>query len=436
MFWAKQPLDFKNRDNTLQRVPGIGSKPHSPAALGLFAAVCLLLGYFSPVGAEPSIAAVSPTEGGAASQTASDSRIVINIPSRTLQLWRNEHLLYEWPVGVGRRGFPTPLGQFRVLRKVQEPGWQNPYHPPSPSMSIAPGRESPLGTRWIGFHQNSGGEYGIHGTDRPDSVGQFSSHGCIRMRDADVEHLFEAIRVGTPVWVTYHLITVTPGADGESLILRSYPDHHQKGAPSLPILRRQLSAQLPNATETQFPITDAQLSKMLQWPAQLTLSNTLGLTNPPKPTDRPSIDVSSTDLPSVANAPQPSSQTNEELPQLPAEATVATETVSSNQAIRNLHHAEQSEHSGHQELETLSTTSGWRSNRLTSGLGFSCSQAFSLPLHSLPLQNGSRQTERNNPALRQITLFQWQDKPTGSQQPTEHPQERWPNCTSWIWQAE
>jgi lipoprotein-anchoring transpeptidase ErfK/SrfK len=41
--------------------------------------------------------------------------------------------------------------------------------------------------------------YGIHGTNAPDSIGKAASHGCIRMRQADLEELFELVTVGTPV---------------------------------------------------------------------------------------------------------------------------------------------------------------------------------------------------------------------------------------------
>jgi lipoprotein-anchoring transpeptidase ErfK/SrfK len=41
--------------------------------------------------------------------------------------------------------------------------------------------------------------YGIHGTNRPKSIGKAASHGCIRMRNQDVEDLFERVEVGDPV---------------------------------------------------------------------------------------------------------------------------------------------------------------------------------------------------------------------------------------------
>ena len=48
----------------------------------------------------------------------------------------------------------------------------------------------------------SGGEYAIHGTNAPGSVGGFVSYGCIRMLNADISDLFQRVSVGTPVVVT------------------------------------------------------------------------------------------------------------------------------------------------------------------------------------------------------------------------------------------
>jgi lipoprotein-anchoring transpeptidase ErfK/SrfK len=48
----------------------------------------------------------------------------------------------------------------------------------------------------------SGGEYAIHGTNRPGSIGGFVSYGCIRMYNADISDLYARVSVGTPVVVT------------------------------------------------------------------------------------------------------------------------------------------------------------------------------------------------------------------------------------------
>jgi lipoprotein-anchoring transpeptidase ErfK/SrfK len=61
---------------------------------------------------------------------------------------------------------------------------------------VAPGKNNPIGTRWMGLSKDG---YGIHGTNAPASIGHAASHGCIRMRQQDLEELFDLIPVGTAV---------------------------------------------------------------------------------------------------------------------------------------------------------------------------------------------------------------------------------------------
>jgi lipoprotein-anchoring transpeptidase ErfK/SrfK len=64
-----------------------------------------------------------------------------------------------------------------------------PHVPPSDH------KNNPLGTRWIPI-EGAGKDYGIHGTWEPDSIGKESSKGCIRMRNEDVQWLFDLIVAG------------------------------------------------------------------------------------------------------------------------------------------------------------------------------------------------------------------------------------------------
>ncbi|HXX00482.1 MAG TPA: L,D-transpeptidase, partial [Candidatus Acidoferrales bacterium] len=67
------------------------------------------------------------------------------------------------------------------------------YHP---GTVIPTGKDNPVGTRWVGISQKG---YGIHGTNVPKSVGHAASHGCIRLRNRDMERLFAMVRVGDAV---------------------------------------------------------------------------------------------------------------------------------------------------------------------------------------------------------------------------------------------
>ena len=58
------------------------------------------------------------------------------------------------------------------------------------------GKDNPVGTRWLGLDRKG---YGIHGTNAPKSIGHAASHGCIRLRNRDVERLFSMLRVGDVV---------------------------------------------------------------------------------------------------------------------------------------------------------------------------------------------------------------------------------------------
>jgi lipoprotein-anchoring transpeptidase ErfK/SrfK len=61
---------------------------------------------------------------------------------------------------------------------------------------MAASEKSPVGTRWIGLNLKG---YGIHGTNAPQSIGQAASHGCIRLKNRDVERLYSMLRVGDMV---------------------------------------------------------------------------------------------------------------------------------------------------------------------------------------------------------------------------------------------
>jgi lipoprotein-anchoring transpeptidase ErfK/SrfK len=117
-------------------------------------------------------------------------RIVVSIPDRKLAVVENGHVVQTYDVSVGAPNSPSPVGTFTIINRVTNPTY---YHP---GKMIAPGSQNPVGTRWIGLNQKG---YGIHGTDEPDSIGFAKSHGCIRLRNADIERLFKRVRTGDVV---------------------------------------------------------------------------------------------------------------------------------------------------------------------------------------------------------------------------------------------
>lgn len=117
-------------------------------------------------------------------------RVVISLEDRKLALMEDGKVLKVYDVAVGKPATPSPRGEFRVANRVQKPTY---YHS---GQVIPDGPQNPVGTRWVGLSQKG---YGIHGTNAPSSVGKAVSHGCIRMRNHDIEELFELLRAGDTV---------------------------------------------------------------------------------------------------------------------------------------------------------------------------------------------------------------------------------------------
>ena len=114
-------------------------------------------------------------------------RLVVSIPDRKLALIENDAVVSMFVVAVGAPDSPTPAGTFTIVNRIPNPTYYK------PGKIVGPGAANPLGTRWIGLNEKG---YGIHGTDQPRSIGFARSHGCIRLRNKDVEQLFERVRPG------------------------------------------------------------------------------------------------------------------------------------------------------------------------------------------------------------------------------------------------
>ena len=127
------------------------------------------------------------------------SVIVIRRGSNRLYLYRYDRLRRLFRVATGQSTYPTPLGRFTIQVKWRNPWW----YPPNSRWAqgqkpIPPGPNNPLGTRWMGLSTPG---VGIHGTPNPASIGYSVSHGCIRMYIGDAEWLFNAVEVGTTVFI-------------------------------------------------------------------------------------------------------------------------------------------------------------------------------------------------------------------------------------------
>lgn len=147
---------------------------------------------------------------------ANGKKIVINSASRILALYEGNIKVAIYPLGLGKVSTPTPTGYYKILEKAINPSWINPS---DPEFEIPSGPSNPLGYRWMQIQ----GNYGIHGTNKPDSIGYYVSNGCIRMYEKDVEALYDAVEVNTPVEITYNRVVVEKAPD-ENIVYYIYPD--------------------------------------------------------------------------------------------------------------------------------------------------------------------------------------------------------------------
>lgn len=105
--------------------------------------------------------------------------ILVDTARRVLTILADGEPRQQYPVAVGKYETPTPVGEFKVLRRARNWG-------------------TGFGTRWIGLTV-PWGIYGIHGTNKPYSIGSFASHGCIRMNNKHVEEIYPLVEPGTRV---------------------------------------------------------------------------------------------------------------------------------------------------------------------------------------------------------------------------------------------
>lgn len=169
--------------------------------------------------AEAATAAYLAEEGGGSAPVRSDAlsrgryAVVIDLDENLLHFRRGDLTLWSAPIGTGTGlmmqdendrdwDFSTPNGVFQVQFKERDPVWiaedwyfiENglPVPPPNDKSRYFPGG---LGAAAVYFSR----ELAIHGTDKPELLGQRVSHGCIRLSNADALRLYHNVQVGTEV---------------------------------------------------------------------------------------------------------------------------------------------------------------------------------------------------------------------------------------------
>jgi lipoprotein-anchoring transpeptidase ErfK/SrfK len=120
-----------------------------------------------------------------------DTRLVVDLERLTATLTRGNRVVLRARVGVGQPRWPTPRGRFYVRNRLTR--FAGPTYGP---VAFGTSARSEHLTDWPG-----GGFIGIHGTDQPKLIPGRISHGCIRMRNADIVELAKLMPIGTPLTI-------------------------------------------------------------------------------------------------------------------------------------------------------------------------------------------------------------------------------------------
>lgn len=105
--------------------------------------------------------------------------IHVDVEQKRLTLFQGDQLIKTYPIATGAWDTPTPIGVFTITHRFS-------------------GQMGGFGTCFLGLNV-PWGNYGIHGTNKPESIGYAASHGCIRMNVADAEELYALVPNGTKV---------------------------------------------------------------------------------------------------------------------------------------------------------------------------------------------------------------------------------------------
>jgi lipoprotein-anchoring transpeptidase ErfK/SrfK len=126
--------------------------------------------------------------------------IVVHVDTNRLDLYEGFQVTHSWDVATAKPGWITPVGEWSLYQKRENPTWYNPaldsWGAGMPAI-VPGGPGNPMGTRAL--YITAPGLIRIHGTTSPDSIGRYASHGCIRMHNEQVEELYELVPVGTKV---------------------------------------------------------------------------------------------------------------------------------------------------------------------------------------------------------------------------------------------
>ncbi|MDP2871399.1 MAG: L,D-transpeptidase [Bacillota bacterium] len=127
--------------------------------------------------------------------------LVLNLPALALRVIVDGQTIGSLAAAIGNPRTPTPVCSTRIISRVIDPTW----HPTDGRPPVPPGPANPLGKYWLALGRRN---YGLHGTNNSSSIGKAISGGCVRFGDADIEYLYNLVKIGTPVDIVYRRVEV------------------------------------------------------------------------------------------------------------------------------------------------------------------------------------------------------------------------------------
>lgn len=185
-----------NQQPTTQPVNSIPLSVPSPISTGVQSAAN---NSPKPSSQQPPAAKAKPAISASNSQEpiVAAVNLTIKLKEKRVYVYKGDRLITKYPIAIGKRGWETPTGEWQIMEKIKNPAWTS----FKTGEVFAPGRENPLGSRWIGFWTDGQDVIGFHGTPDVKSIGTAASHGCVRMLNRDVKALYRIVKVGTTVTV-------------------------------------------------------------------------------------------------------------------------------------------------------------------------------------------------------------------------------------------
>jgi len=156
--------------------------------------------------------------------------IVINLSEMRLYYFAKRKracTVWTFPIGIGKEGNYTPVGNFKVIEKIERPSWHVPEsirkEKPLLPKVFPPGKDNPLGSHALRLSSNG---ILIHGTNKPYGVGRRVSHGCIRLYPEDIPKLYRLVPNGSKVTIIRQPVKI--GIVNKKIYIEVHKDEYLK----------------------------------------------------------------------------------------------------------------------------------------------------------------------------------------------------------------